>query len=192
MKHRLFVAISLPDSVRDQVVAYQNQLRDLGYSVDWEDPAKLHLTLNFLGRVPDDQLPAIRQVVRVGSAAASPFTLGLLYVATLYRRHDRSVVYLSVGQDLSSLKRLQKELSRRYDRLGYPQPRRFSPHLTLGYLPKSDPPTVKKTMDRISQAPDPVIDSFLVDKVSLYESFLSRAGSRYQKIGRFVLQSTGR
>jgi 2'-5' RNA ligase len=48
---RCFVAVDLPDDVRAAVAAVQTDARAAAPRADvaWVDPAKLHLTLKFLG-----------------------------------------------------------------------------------------------------------------------------------------------
>ena len=49
---RLFVAIAIPDAVRDEMAAVQRELKPLALGdVRWTHAEQLHLTLRFLGNV---------------------------------------------------------------------------------------------------------------------------------------------
>ncbi|KKU79658.1 MAG: hypothetical protein UY06_C0016G0001, partial [Candidatus Amesbacteria bacterium GW2011_GWA2_47_70] len=45
-------------------------------------------------------------------------------------------------------------------------------------------------IDRISDFESPQFSSFAVDKITLYQSLITQAGTTYQKLATFVLQST--
>lgn len=57
MIKRLFVAIDLPNSTRQLLAALDPQVR----GVHWTDPVQMHLTLSFLGDVPDEPEAALRE-----------------------------------------------------------------------------------------------------------------------------------
>ena len=59
---RCFVAIDLAPEVRAVVAAAQAGLRAAAprAAVRWVDPAGMHLTLKFLGEVPEERLPALQ------------------------------------------------------------------------------------------------------------------------------------
>jgi 2'-5' RNA ligase len=69
---RLFLALRLPETVLDELVAWQ--LRELsgGRIVPREH---LHVTLAFLGHRPRGELPAIVAELRAAAAAAEPMRL---------------------------------------------------------------------------------------------------------------------
>ena len=53
---RSFVALPLPDEVRIALAEAQKRLRAAAPEVKWEDPAKFHITLKFLGDVEISRL----------------------------------------------------------------------------------------------------------------------------------------
>ena len=64
---RLFVAIDIEPQVRDRITRIQQQLkRDVnlsGKEVRWVRPERIHLTLKFLGEVPDKIVTQVCDVV---------------------------------------------------------------------------------------------------------------------------------
>ncbi len=50
MSNRLFVAIDLPESMRQLLAGLDPHIRGMR----WTDPAQIHLTLGFFGDVPED------------------------------------------------------------------------------------------------------------------------------------------
>lgn len=185
MKHRLFTAIDLPETSLPEVLALQIQLDKLRLPVIWEK--HLHLTLNFLGSVADDQVGIIKNLVTKAVQPFTNFILQPLYLETLYSRHDPTILYLSLAKS-EELTELQASLSSTLNEIT-PQPRRFLPHLTIGRLSRTDPVSTKRFMDIISDFPAPPFSEILVDKVILYKSLLSKPASIHQKIAQFMLES---
>lgn len=190
MTHRLFLAIDLPQNLQREITAWLTRLPQPVLPVAWEEPEKLHLTLNFLGRVPETKVRLVIKLLRATSQNWPHFTLVPLWLQTLYHRHQPSLVYLSVGGDLDLFTPLQKSLSDALDSLFLWQPRRkFLPHINLGRLKRADQISTKRALEAISDLPPPQFSPFLVDHLVLYESFLSRHGSHYQKVASFMLKS---
>jgi len=188
LTHRLFIAIDPPPSIRSGVRRLQSRLAHLDLPVNWEDTDKLHLTLNFLGRIPDQNLGPITTTLTRVAAAMTQFSLEPMFLETLYQRHDNSIIYIGFAGDIDLLKKMQKSLSLSLSKLSLPQPRRFLPHLTIGRLKRTDPTLTKRYLDQIRAQNFRPLPVFTVDKIILYESFLTKAGSHYQKVREFMLK----
>ena len=186
MKHRLFVAIDLPDSSQAEIVSLQTQLNKLNLPVVWEK--RSHLTLNFLGQIPDDQLSLVKKTISQVIEGSRSFTLSLLYLDTLYSRHEPTILYLSLAKS-EELVDLQKSLSLSLSQIT-PQPRKFLPHITIGRLKRTDPVSTKRFIDIISDFSSPPFSPFTVDKITLYQNLITQASTTHQKLATFMLQST--
>ena len=182
MKHRLFLAIDVPSS---PIIELQSRLEKLGLPISWEKPEKLHLTLNFIGRVSSDQLGGVSRVIKSAIYQFNKLTVSLPFLETLYQRHDQTLLYLAASSP--DLVPLQKAVCAGLDSIKFPQPRRFLPHVTIGKLKRTDPTTTKHVIDIISDFDYQPMPSFDVDHLTLYESHLSSKGSSYQKIATFRL-----
>lgn len=187
MKHRLFISLDLPENCRQEVADLQNQLDKLKLPVIWKKVNQLHLTLNFLGQVSDENLNKINIAIQDSIKEFAIFSLQPLYLETLYSRHDPTILYLSLdkSEELIALQRLLAESLSEIT----PQPRRFLPHITVGHLSRTDPVSTKRFTDIVSDFPVPKLSSFVVEKLILYESLVSRSGHTYQKLASFMLKS---
>lgn len=184
MKHRLFLAIDVPSS---PIIELQSRLEKLGLPISWEKPEKIHLTLNFIGRVSSDQLGGVSRVIKSATQLFYTVTLSLPFLETLYQRHDQTLVYLAATSP--DLVPLQQSLCEGLNSIKFPQPRRFLSHITIGKVKRTDPTTTKRVIDQISNFDYQPLPSFEVDHLTLYESHLSQKGSTYQVISRFMLKS---
>ena len=187
MKHRLFIAITPPQSFKVRVSALQLDLDNLGLPVRWEEPEKLHLTLSLLARVSDEQMSHINALLRCVSSRTTPLEISPLFLETLYQKHEPSLIYLGLAGDITALKGLYSQLYRELTEMGFPQRKRFLPHITVGRLKKADPALTKKFLDRLDGYQFSPPDAFTVNSLDLYRSLISRAGSTYQLVNRFPL-----
>ena len=187
LKHRLFIAIDLPESSKGEIIFVQKELDKLGLPIVWENPDHCHITLNFLGHVDHLILHQIKSLITEEVKNIPPFSLRPLYLETLYSRHEPTILYLSLAKS-EELIDLQNSLSLSLSPIT-PQPRKFLPHIAIGYLRRTDPVSTKRAIDMVSNQEAPVLSEFLVDHITLYKNLLSATGSTYQKLGQFVLQS---
>ncbi|MCK5654027.1 MAG: RNA 2',3'-cyclic phosphodiesterase, partial [Dehalococcoidia bacterium] len=75
-KIRAFIAIELPDPVKDSLSSLEDRLRPAEHPyVKWVDPKGIHLTLKFLGNIATDQVPRIIEAITSASQGLSPLKL---------------------------------------------------------------------------------------------------------------------
>jgi len=80
MMHRIFVAINLPEDVKDALVAYQNKIDGLFQPpapIRWTRKDNLHITLEFLGNLSEDELMKVCQDTEEFAKNHKPFTITL-------------------------------------------------------------------------------------------------------------------
>lgn len=187
MNYRLFTGIALPITLQEHVTALQAKLAKLDMPVKWEKPEKLHLTLNFLGHIPMKDVEKVKSQIQAVCRQHQSFSLSFPFMDTMYRRHESSFVYLSAGGQVEELKILQKDLAACFNNLDIPQAARFMPHVTIGKLERTDPPTTKFILDRMSEYEYEPIPELTVAKIVLYRSIVSRTGSYYEPLRQFDL-----
>lgn len=157
-------------------------LRELRLPVNWVRSEGLHLTLKFLGEVPDEQEPdlqaALAQAAGTGAGGRSiPLALGGFGVFPDQRRPR--VVWVGVAPE-PALELLQHRVEQAFAPLGFPtEARPFRPHLTLG----------RAARDAGAAAPHGLAEALaglafsetvLVESVDLMASTLQRGGAVYQ------------
>lgn len=150
-------------------------------------PEGLHLTLKFLGDVPESELPSIQCAI---SLAAGPYGPILVEVGGFGAYpHESSPRVLWLGVEISqALLSLRKDLEDRLASLGFERDRReWSPHLTLGRARdraiKSDLRRAIRTLTAMS----PVSQSMEVSSVSLVRSTLLPGGAAYRTLASVSL-----
>jgi RNA 2',3'-cyclic 3'-phosphodiesterase len=142
---RLFVALNLPDAVRQAVWESASPLRDLTLPVRWVRPDGIHLTLKFLGDVPDErEAELIAALARAagspgtpgsrpgsGSAGSDGITVTLGGFGAFPDVQRPRVLWIGIAPE-PALELLEHRVEQQFAPLGFPtEARPFRPHLTL-------------------------------------------------------------
>jgi RNA 2',3'-cyclic 3'-phosphodiesterase len=72
---RLFIAVELPNDIRTQLTELQRVLRPLASAAKWVAPESIHITLKFLGEVPEKRVDQIDAAL--AGLAWKPFTIAV-------------------------------------------------------------------------------------------------------------------
>jgi 2'-5' RNA ligase len=182
---RLFVALELPEEVRDALVGWRAAAlarRDGIRLIAAED---LHATLCFLGWQPEAAIGEIFEACRAGAAQAPP-ELSLGDALGLPRRRPR-VVAVGLRDLRGRLAELQGTVSAALQAGGWyrPEQRRFLGHVTVARAGRS----TSFSAPALAGAPPPPSLCFRAERVTLYRSRLHRSGARYEALHRIELPS---
>lgn len=179
---RLFVALEIPSEVRKNLAALIESLRAVSPQTRWVRPENLHVTLKFIGEVPEPKLPVIRTALASGRSE-QPVRLdfrGLGFFPN--ERHPR---VFWVGIEASpNLKTLAADIDGATEKLGIPREQRpFSPHLTLA---RFEPPRLpEKLRAAIQENAGREFGSLRTTQFHLIESKLKRSGAEYTTVESF-------
>lgn len=176
---RLFVAVELPDYIRE---AFEGLREDLS-GVRWVDGLSLHLTLKFLGEVEAEDCVRIKEVL--SRVSVRSFILPVEGVGVFPTRGQSTVMWAGLGRGHPHLYQLHKWINDRLYGIGYEPDRRvLRPHITVARCQDASHEVVKGWMKRhvcFAAAP------FFVKEVVLYSSKLLPGGPLYEVEGRWKL-----
>ena len=194
MNLRLFVALEPPDPVLRRLAAAQAELRRSAgrhaEEVRWVAPDRLHLTLQFLGAVPEERLEAIRHAVAGAAAASRPLRLEVRGAGGFPTARRPRAIWGGVAGDLEGLQALVLELGRALGPLGFPAGgRAFAPHFTFGR--SRDGRGAAGLGGAIAAAAGAEPIPWRADEVVLFRSHLGPGGSRYEPLLRAPLGHPG-
>ena len=179
---RLFIAIELPDEIKQGITRVQEQLKRSGASAGWTRPEGIHLTLKFLGEVPDAKVTEIMQALDGAVRGTGRFQLAVAGAGAFPNAKVPRVLWIGVGGNVEQLGTLQSSVENAMTNLGFErEARKFSPHLTLARI------KFPKPRDNWQQVIDAVKDvklgGFEACRVSLMQSELKREGAVYTEVG---------
>jgi 2'-5' RNA ligase len=177
---RLFVALDLPEGVRETIVGWGRRVLDEAAAVRLLTPESLHVTLCFLGSQPASHAGPILAACRVAADFPAP-GLSLGRAVWLPVRRPR-VLAVSLEDPLGALGELQGALSDRLSAAGWyvAERRRFLPHVTVARVARGAAPVPRGVSD------PPRVD-FAGTRVTLYRSRLQTGGARYEPLGSEAL-----
>jgi 2'-5' RNA ligase len=187
---RLFVALEPAEPVRRRIAAAAGALqRGAGAAaseVRWVAEENVHLTLQFLGAVPEERVPAVEKAVAETAAAARPLLLEVKGAGGFPNARRPRVVWLGLSGDVAALAALVAELGKRLTPLGFaPEARSFSAHLTVGRARDGrGAPGLGGALASVAQ--DEGV-AWRAAELVLFESHLSPAGPRYEAVLRAPL-----
>jgi len=180
---RLFLAVELPDEIRTQLKDVQRVLRPHATAAKWVAPESIHITLKFLGEVPEKRLDEIDTAL--AGLTWKPFTISVHGVG--FFPGARSPRVLWAGMDAPTMQGLTEELDARMEPLGFEREKRaFRPHITLARSKTSRLESVLVTAS--STFADRDFGSFTADRIHLVQSTLKPSGAVYSMIKKYSLE----
>jgi len=186
---RLFVAIDLPEDVRESLGRLQTDLRRHDLSgLRWTRPEGIHLTLKFLGETPATSLDAIEGALARAVRGVLPFRLALGAPGTFGGRRGPRVLWVDVEGELPPLQRLQAAAERELVAVGFaPDAREFSPHLTLARVQQPPRPGLAERISRALETVAAARGEFEATELLLMRSSLQPGGAVYSRVAAFPL-----
>ncbi len=181
---RTFLAIDLDDSILDALGDVRRQLDDSTAKIKWVASANQHVTMQFLGDVPDNVLADVCKSVAQAAGEVEPFEFDVQGVQCIPPA-DRQLrmIWAGIVDCDDGLGQLHKALETTLAELGFPPERRpFKPHLTLArvkYAPDAE---------AIRQAAEGLADAYFgtqhAAELVAYTSMLTPDGPVYTALSR--------
>jgi RNA 2',3'-cyclic 3'-phosphodiesterase len=179
---RVFIAIDLPNEVRDRLREVQHELRSLTNSVRWVAPESIHITLKFVGQVPEKRIEDIDTALR--GLTWKAFTVTVRGVG--FFPGTRSPRVFWAGMEAPTMKGLAEHLDTRMERLGFDKEKRaFRPHITLARAKESR--IDSSLVLGATQYEEHNFGSFTADRVFLFQSTLKPSGAVHEKLKEYLL-----
>ncbi len=188
---RLFIALDLPDPVRDAIAAWgRRELVDPALRPVAEE--SLHITLAFLGYQPEKRIPQLAEIASGGAGRAARIEL-----EGPVRRPPRGRPRLfALPAQSTGAVALQADLEERLVEAGLyePERRRFWPHVTVARVRREERGSNRPAA--VSRPPGPLpkelLQPFEGVRITLYRSQLQPQGAQYTPLAQVELPASGR
>lgn len=188
---RTFVALEVPSPVRALAAEVQQRLRADLQDVRWSHPENIHLTLKFLGDVPEIELPDVCDAVRRAAGEHESLVWRPAELGAFPQLERPRVLWLGVTPEEEGLFELQQSIDRSLHEIGFPaERRRFHAHLTLGRCRRAQELPAdhfQATVQWLAAAAKRLKLEVHTSEVATFASFLEPEGPRYQAIGHAAL-----
>jgi 2'-5' RNA ligase len=187
---RVFLAIEVPNAVREGLIAPLNALEPLHEAIRINPVERMHLTLHFLGHLPRADAEHLQTALAPVVARHQRFRLVAQGVGAFPGLGRPRVVWAGIaGADLPKLTALQADLGETLRIAGVTLEDRFHAHLTLGRVRRP-----LKARERVwlrdwsTQWGSAVFGEVPVDQIRLMRSQLGAGPPRYTTLATFDLQ----
>jgi 2'-5' RNA ligase len=175
---RLFVALPLPEDVKVKLTGLQADFPGL----KWATPVTMHLTLRFIGQIPQERIDVIRRSLRDVRADAFCLTVTGL---RLFQQRGGGILWAGLQEEPALC-----ELKRRVDDSLHSgagldlEDGSFSPHLTLSRLRK---PASLELKNLVQTKAAERFGEFPVTAFTLFRSFLRPTGAIHEPVETYPL-----
>ena len=174
---RLFVAIELSKRTRSALQGVGVAVSEECTGVRWIPAERLHLTIKFLGEVPDGDVVKVADAVARTAAGSAPFEMEIAGCGCFPPRGPVRIVWAGIKEESGVLQECVETLESELEELGFARERRrFSPHLTIGRVREDHSGGRLRSADE-SHGFDSLEES--VSSLTLMSSVLSPRGPSY-------------
>lgn len=184
--------MELPEGLKKELSELETHLKK--YSppiVKWVDPNSIHITLKFLGEVPEESVEELVLAMEESVPGIKPFKLGVSEVGAFPSLNHPQVIWVGVRGDIALISNLQKKIEANTEQLGFPRERRgFTPHLTLGRVrDEASPNELQRLAKLLIGTNFSAVYDIDVDAVNLMKSQLTPSGAIYTCLRKVKLGS---
>ncbi len=171
---RTFVAIDLPESLKEKIGKFEKEIRGV-FPLRFVSPENLHLTLFFLGDLPDGRVEEVKEAVKVGVWGIKPFFLSLGKPEFFPNKGRIHGLWFGIEGERKNLEKLYQNLFLELEKRNFAFDRRpFLPHVTIGRVKG-------KIKNKEFSFREFKKENFKVESVSVFGSILKPSGPIYQK-----------
>lgn len=186
---RCFIAIELDARIRGPLEQWiEREIRSLS-GLRAATGEQLHITLKFLGEVPEDRVARIAAVLAETAAQVAPFPIGLERLGAFPSASRARVLWCGIADPGGGMARWLALAEPALTLLGYPaEGRAFQAHVTLARARDAGGSrAIARLLSRSSLPDTPQME---VRELVLFQSRLSPQGARYEALARAALRGT--
>jgi 2'-5' RNA ligase len=181
---RLFVAIDIPDAVREALAKLGRKLRALCPEARWVRIEGAHITLKFIGETTPERAENIYAALRLARASA-PIHLVFSGLGFFPNPRRPRVLWAGVSGN-EPLHELAASVEAPLEPLGIArETREFSPHITLARL--DSPKQLATLQSAVESMGAPEFGRYSVREFRLYQSVLKRGGAEYTCLATYPI-----
>jgi len=179
MKHRIFIAINLPEDIKKKLVEYQEKWPEL--PIRWTKKENLHITLIFLGYLSDEELVEVCNIAKEVALRNSSFSVNLKKIIYAPPKKMPPRMVWVEGEKSKEFTQLRDDLEKSLfasDKVHFsPEERAFSPHITLGRIRSWEFRQIEP--EERPEVTEEINLNFEVNSIEVMESQLKRGGAEY-------------
>ena len=192
MEIRSFLAFELPSDIKRVISEVSRAEKELPLDLRWVKPDNIHLTMVFIGNVPEDKIESIGETIKKVCTRFDPFDVSPGGLGFFGSRRRPRVLWMGLNSDVLRMGRFRDALQKNLKPFDINTERRpFKPHLTLGRFKKGARPWPH--LDHmISKYADLKGRACSLGVLVLFKSDLTPGGAIYTKLDVWPLGGVGK
>jgi len=185
---RIFIGIKLDDTVLDSLEKFLEPFKKIASPVKWTKRENLHITLKFIGDVPDETYSKIESRLANTDFNTGPVTLKFQGCGKFGKGRDMNIFWVGMEKD-DTLEEMFNRLEYALEKTGIPkESRKFKPHITVARNKKSF--NFNAFFQLIDDNRDRLISEFAITRFQVYKSDLTPEGPIYTVLKEIPLVTT--
>ena len=199
---RTFVAVEMPDAVRQVLVDLQRRLdralndAHAGNLVRWTSEQNLHLTLRFLGETSDAQRTVVERSLASRIRPQAAFALALHQLGAFPNWRRPNIIWVDFAGATAQLEHVQVLVEASVRSADFAaEDRAFTPHLTIGRVKKEASVRERSELGEVLQREQSRNTAqmavpaarFTVDSIVFVQSDLRPSGPTYTTLASYSL-----
>ncbi len=184
---RSFIAIEISKEAKNEISRIINILKDNSNGIKWVNPENLHLTIKFLGSIPEDHIAEISEKIKKTVLNIPKFIISLGMLGAFPSWRSPRVVYIDLKAGGEKVKHLVEKIENAMEKIGFEREKRiFSPHIAVGRV---------KNMKNMKNFSQQVVKNMVnstqmsINSVFLKKSILMSDGPIYSTLYESILKN---
>lgn len=190
---RAFIAVELSPELRTAIAKAQTNLKDQlmrelrrqspDVRVQWVRPESMHVTLKFLGNVPEGGLPDIQRAMTDVARGCAQLSLDVGGLGVFPDLRAPRVLWIGMSGQVEALVRLAGDLDTALQGLGFSlEVKPFQPHLTLARVKERSREVGRTLAESGLMTQIGEVGRLGVSSLSLMKSELHASGAVYTRL----------
>lgn len=185
---RTFIAIPLPDSIKQQLGTLITELKKSGADVKWVKPDNIHLTLKFLGDQDEKRIKALKEILTSIAQGHARYTMEISRLGGFPTIHNPRVIWVGLAAGDQETKNIATALDNAICKLGIPkEDRPFESHITIGRVRSGLNKEKLASLLSLHEIKAGEL-RFETSKIILYKSTLTSQGPIYEPLHEVSLK----
>ena len=182
---RTFIAVELPENIKKKIGELQAPLKRTNAFVSWVKPENIHITLKFLGEVPEEKINEVFSATEAALKETKKFKMNLKEMGAFPDFRRPRVIWIGTGKGGEELSNMATKIEEEMEKIGSPKEnRKFSPHFTIGRVKSQK--NIEKLMEKV-KITDFETEDIEVNEVTVMKSQLHPAGAIYTPLRKIAL-----
>lgn len=183
---RLFIAIPIPEELKRYASSLRQEMEKAGADIKWVEPENYHLTLKFLGDVPEETVNDIIEFLERAAVSSTSFDIRLQGLGFFPNRRRPRVIWIGVEGEIDKAMFLGERVDSYLSAFGFEAEEKRSYHLTLGRIRSEK--NITQLLNKAAILDESVGSKlFTVNEFCLMESQLTGKGPLYTLKKKFYL-----